>query len=98
MTTSINDLNNKQNYTNDAAHVTGLASKAVVQGAGTYNSTEILGYRVLVTGSADWSITTKNGAAVTIPVAAMVLGQVYPEHLTSITVGTGGSALLYIPS
>ena len=81
-----------------AASVTGLATNAVVQGAGTYNATQILGYRVLVQGSANWSETPINGSAQTIPFAAQIIGAINPEHLSSITVGTGGSALLYIPS
>ena len=81
-----------------AAGVSGLAVNAVVQGAGTYNTTDVIGYRVLVQGSANWSVTPKDGTAQTIPQAAMIVGDVYPEHLTAITVGTGGSVLLYIPA
>jgi hypothetical protein len=84
--------------TNGAAHIFGLASKGVSQTAGTYNTTEVLGYRVVVAGTGDWTAILKNGGTITIPAAAMILGEVYPEHLSSITVGTGGTALLYIPS
>jgi len=83
---------------NGAALVSGLATNAVVQGAGTYNATEILGYRVLVQGSGNWAETPINGSAQTIPFAAQIVGNINPEHLSSITVGTAGSALLYIPS
>ena len=80
-----------------AGVVYGLARNAVSQGAGTYNSTEIMGYRVVVAGTGDWTINGVAGGAVTIAAAGMVVGQVYPEHLDSITVGTGGTAVLYIP-
>lgn len=85
-----------QNGIGGAAMVYGLARKAVVQGAGTYSATEIVGYRVLVAGTTDWTIDPIDSAIAVVPAAAMVVGQVYPEHLTSITVGTGGSALLYL--
>jgi len=87
-----------RDYTNNSAHVIGLATNGVLQSAGTYNSTSVLGYRVLVQGSVNWSITLKNGSSLTIPFAAMIVGDILPENLVSITVGTGGQALLYIPS
>lgn len=80
--------------------VYGLASNFVVQGAGTYNSTDIMGYRVLVQPSADnTTLSPKSGGAdvTAVPAATFIAGDVYPEHLDSITVGTGGSFLLYIP-
>jgi len=84
--------------TNGAKHVTGLSTNAVVVSASTYNSTEVLGYRVLTQGSADWAETPLNGTSVAIPVASQIVGNINPEHLSEITVGTGGSALLYIPA
>lgn len=75
----------------------GLAPNGVIQGAGTYSATAVNGYRVLVAGSANWSLTFSGGGVASVPAAAMTVGDVYPEALTSITVGTGGSALLYIP-
>jgi hypothetical protein len=74
----------------------GLASNGDVRGAGAHTLT-INGYRVLVAGSTDWTLTFSGGGVETIPAAAMTVGQVYPEALTAITIGTGGSALLYIP-
>jgi len=84
--------------TNGAKHVIGLATNGVLQAAGTYTATDVLGYKVLVQGSADWSITLKDGSALTIPFGSMTVGDIFPEHLVSITVGTAGQALLYIPS
>jgi len=84
--------------TNGAKHVSGLSTNAVIQGAGTYNTTEVLGYRVLVQGSANWAETPVDGTSQAIPFAAQIVGNINPEHLSSITVGTGGSALLYIPA
>jgi len=84
--------------TGGAAHVYGLARNCVVQGAGTYNATEVLGFVCSVASSADWSITPKDGTAVTtIDKGTFAAGQTYPIHATSITVGTGGEALLFIP-
>ena len=88
-----------QEYHEGGQQIYGLARKIVSQSAGTYNTTEILGYRVITAGSGNWSLTSVDGAAVTgIVPTGFVVGEVYPEHLSSITVGTGGVALLYIPS
>lgn len=84
--------------TNDALHVSSLARNGVLQGAGVYNNTEILGYRVLAPGTGAWSITLIDGAPIAIPVTAVIAGEIVLEHLSSITVGTGGSAILYTPS
>jgi len=83
---------------NGAAVVSGLSRNQIVQGAGTYNATEVLGYEVLVQGSSNWAQTPVDGTAQTIPFASRVVGNIHPVHLSAITVGTGGSALLYIPS
>lgn len=82
----------------EAVDVNGLAVNMVLQGAGTYNSTDVLGYRVVVQGSANWTLDPKNGSSISVPQGAFVVGAVYPEHLDSITVGTGGQAILYIPA
>ncbi len=82
----------------DAAKIYSMARKMVVQSAGTYSATEVLGYRVLIQGTGDWQIQGVDDASpVTVPFAAMLEGVQYAEHLKSITVGTGGSVILYIP-
>lgn len=83
--------------TNQALHVAGLAGNAVLQTAGTYNATEVLGYRVVVAGSANWTLNFVGGGSASLSPSAFVEGAVYPEHLSSIVVGAGGSAVLYIP-
>ncbi len=98
---SIDSVTSEKKYnksTDGAANVSGLASNGVLQSVGTYSATDVLGYKVLAQGSADWSITLKDGSALTIPFASMIVGDILPEHLVSITVGTAGQALLYIPS
>lgn len=85
--------------TGGSANVSGLATNAVIlAAASTYNTTDILGYKITAQGTADWSITLKNGSAITVPFASMIVGDVLPEHLSSITSGTGGTAILYIPA
>ena len=83
-----------------ALHVYGLAGSAVRVPAGTYNATDILGYRVSLQGTGTLTISPKSGAAdityTTGEVGDMV-GRVYPEHLDSITVGTGMVVTVYIP-
>lgn len=76
----------------------GLARNIVAVAAGeTYNATEIRGYRVLTPGSGNWSMTSVEGSAITgIVPTGFVAGAVYAEHLSSLTVGTGGAALVYI--
>ena len=88
-----------QNYSNGAAHFYALARKPVKQAAGTYSATEILGYRVLTAPTADDSaLTGVDGTAQTaLPAAGFAAGSTYAEHLSSITVGTGGVFLLYLP-
>lgn len=83
--------------TGGGAQVYGLSPNHVVQSAGTYNATQILGYRVTAQGSSNWAQTPLNGSAQTIPFAAQIVGNINPEHLSAITVGSAGSALLYIP-
>ena len=84
--------------TNSALHVYGLARNWVVQAAGTYNTTEILGFICTTPGSGDWTADPIGGASVgSIDPATFTAGGVYPMHAESITVGTGGEALLFIP-
>lgn len=85
------------NSTNDGAHIYGLSSNAVKVTAAAYSATDILGFRVIAQGSGNWSLTPKNGSAITLAPGGFTPGQVYPEHLSAITVGTGGEALVYIP-
>ena len=73
-----------------------LARSPVILSAGVYNANEVKGLMILVPGSADWSITGVDGAAQTIPVAAITAGHEWGVHLSTITVGTGGQALVYI--
>jgi len=89
-----------QKGTNGSAHFYALARKPVKQAAGTYSATEILGYRVLTAPTADNSaLTGVDGVAQTaLPAAGFAAGSTYSEHLSSITVGTGGVFLLYLPS
>jgi len=78
--------------------VYGLARNIKVQAAGTYNTTDVIGFICTAPGSGDWSITPVDGTAVTgIDPATFSAGQVYPIHATSITVGTAGEAVLFIP-
>ncbi len=82
---------------NGAASVYGLASNAVKVTATAYSATEILGFHVIAPGSGNWTVTPLNGSAIILAPGGFTAGQVYPEHLSAITVGTGGEALVYIP-
>jgi hypothetical protein len=81
--------------TGGAAHVYGLARKASdLAAATTYSATETLGFHVDVVGSTAWSATFVDGGTVSFtPVA----GEHYPWHLSSITSGTGGTGVVFIP-
>ena len=82
-----------------AAHVYGLAQNLVVQAAGTYNTTNVLGFICTAPGTGDWTIDPVGGASVGgIDAATFTAGQIYPVHAESITVGTGGEAVLFIPA
>jgi len=93
------DTYGRGGFVRDGARVVyGLARNLVVQAAGIYNTTEVLGFICTAPGSGDWSITPVGGSAVTgIDPATFTAGQVYPIHATSITVGTAGEAVLFIP-
>jgi len=88
-----------QLFDDGAAHVYGLGRNMVRQTAGTYNSTQVLGFLVEAQPSADdTAITSVDGAAVTaIDAATFIEGTVYPIHASSVTVGTGGEFLLFLP-
>lgn len=85
--------------TDENGHSYAMAINMVVQAAGTYSDTDILGFVCSIAATGDWSITPKGGTAVTgIDPGSFSAGGVYPIHATSITVGTGGEALLFIPA
>lgn len=89
----------KQQSTGGAAHVYGLARNMVRQGAGTYNSSDVLGFWVEVVPTADDTDITPidAGAAIEdIDKGSFVIGQFYPIHASAITVGTTGQFLLLI--
>ena len=89
---------NNWQETNGGAHVYGLARNLVVQAAGTYNTTEVFGFICTTPGSGDWTIDPISGSSVGgIAPTTFTAGQVYPIHAESITVGTGGEAVLFIP-
>ena len=85
--------------------VDGLANNAirVVAGA-TYNSTLILGFRVLLEGSGTLTFTPNTLGATPVVVTAaeiaemdMVAHNDWPIACSSITAGTGMELLVYIP-
>ena len=84
--------------TGGAAHVYGFARNIVVQAAGAYSATEVLGFICTAPGDADWTIDPVGGASVGgIDAATFTAGQIYPIHADAITVGTNGEAVLFIP-
>lgn len=88
----------EQNSTNGAAHVYSLGRKAAnLVAAGTYNTTDVLGFLVTASGTASWTLTFKDGGVMTVPQTALLVGQVYPFHLSAITSGAAGTAVLIIP-
>ena len=76
-----------------------LAQNSVRVSLGTYNTTDILGYRVLVAGSGTLTLSPKGGATDIVLTAAEVTSMgfgVMPEHLDSITLGnTDMEVLVY---
>ncbi len=84
-------------FTGGAAKVNGLARNAAKVTATSYSATEVLGFHVVVAGSGDWTLTFVDGSGLTVAPGGLTAGQVYPEHLSAITVGTGGTALVFIP-
>lgn len=85
--------------------VDGLANNAVRVVAGaTYNSTLILGFRVLLEGSGTLTFTPNTSGATPIIVTAaeiaemdMVAHNDWPICCSTITAGTGMELLVYIP-
>ena len=87
-----------QVFDGGAAHVYGLARKVTTgpETAGTYNSTEILGFNVLNAGSADsWVLSYVDGGVSTIGFGDMREGY-FPAHLASIVIPTDGVAEVFI--
>ena len=81
-----------------AVGVSGLGTSQIQVTAGTYAVTEILGFEVFNVGSAgNWSWTALNGGVATIGFGDMTVG-IRPVHASTITVPTGGIAVLWIPS
>lgn len=92
----------RQRYVNESAQVgisNGLATKTILlSAAGTYDATEVLGFMVLTQGSAAWTLTfVEDTTTRSIPQAALTVGEIYPFHLSAITSGTDGTALLFLP-
>ena len=85
--------------------VDGLANNAVRVAAGaTYNTTVILGFRVLLEGSGTLTFTPNTSGATPIVVTAAEIAEMdmishndWPIAATSITAGTGMELLVYIP-
>jgi len=88
-----------------AVVVSGLARSAVRVISGTYNATEILGFRVLVPGSGPLTLSPVSGVTDIVITGAELTAMgisVYhdwPMHLDSITLGNADmEVLVYIPS
>jgi len=85
--------------------VDGLANNAVRVVAGaTYNSTLILGFRVLLEGSGTLTFTPNTSGATPVVVTAAEIAEMdmiahndWPIACSSITAGTGMELLAYIP-
>jgi hypothetical protein len=103
----MSDLDLRDKYTklqkpaegvNGALPIDGLASSMVIwtAGDGLYSG-DIYGYRVVAAGSANWTLRGKDdGAAISVPTTGFVAGTTIWEHLDQLTIGTGGSAVLYL--
>ena len=90
--------------TDGAAHVYGLATNMVRVSSGTYNATDILGYRLLVKGTGTLTLSPKSGGTDIVITAAELTAMgvnafmPMPEHLDSITLGNADmEVLVYIP-
>jgi len=91
--------NQKARGTGGSLHVYGLSRKTTTgpETAGTYNTTEILGFNVLNVGDADsWVLTYVDGGVSTIGFGDMREGY-FPAHLTSIVIPANGVAEVFIP-
>lgn len=84
-----------------AAKVYGLARNMVRVSSGAYNTTEILGWRVLVPGTGTLVLSPVGGATDITLTSAEVIAMGYsawPEHLDSITLGNADMEILvYTP-
>jgi hypothetical protein len=84
-----------------AALIYGLARNSVRVSSGTYNTTEIFGYRVLVAGTGTLTLSPVGGATDIVLTSAEVISmgfQPMPEHLDSITLGNADmEVLVYTP-
>ena len=103
-TTYKDDGNTRQAFTENAAHVYGLASSAVRVSSGTYSTTDILGFRVLVKGTGTLTLSPKSGVTDIVITAAELTAMGvnaftdWPMHLDSITLGNADmEVLVYIP-
>lgn len=95
MATETYDPITSRRFTNRAGHIYGLARKASdLAAATTYNSTEVVGFYVDVAGSTAWTAVFIDGGTVAFTPTA---GEHYPWHLSSITSGTGGTGVLFLP-
>lgn len=88
-----------------AAHVSGLAFSAVRHSTGTYNATDIVGFRILVVGTGTLTLSPKSGVTDIVITAAELTAMGinafsdWPMHLDSITLGNADmEVLLYVPS
>lgn len=64
----------------------------------SYSATEVLGFICCTASTGTWTITPVGGSEVSsIPAGAFAAGGQYSIHASAITVGTGGTALLFIP-
>ena len=97
-----NILNSTDARTGKAANIYALAKNtARLSDAGIYDSTDILGYRILVPGSGSLTLSPKGGVADIVLTTAEVNAMgfnVFPEHLDSIELGNSDmEVLVYIP-
>ena len=83
----------------------GLARSAVRVSSGTYNATEILGFRILVAGTGTLTLSPVSGVTDIVITAAEITARDvnafidWPMHLDSITLGNADmEVLVYIPS
>jgi len=91
-------------FQDGGANIYGLARSSVRVSAATYSATDILGYRLLNKGTGTLTLSPISGVTDIVVSAAELTAMgdaaynVMPEHLDSITAGTGMEILAYIPS
>jgi hypothetical protein len=85
----------------NAAMVYGLARNMVRVSSGAYNTTEILGYKVLVAGTGTLTLSPVGGATDVVLTSAEVISMGFQpqyEHLDSITLSVADMEILvYTP-